>query len=63
MTDIRLKKALKSLSINKLNRLGIYEITGMDITDEYCTYKQKNNFYSYRRDGLTGRMIGAIGLK
>jgi YfiH family protein len=55
--------SLSQVAINKLNKLGIYEITGMDITDEYCTYKQKNNFYSYRRDNLTGRMATLIWIE
>ena len=27
---------------------------------EYCTYTQKDMFYSYRRDGVTGRMVTLI---
>ena len=47
-------------AINKLNKLGVHEITGMNITDSFCTFKQKNDFYSYRRDGETGRMATLI---
>lgn len=28
----------------------------------YCTFKDKEKFYSYRRDGVTGRMISLIWL-
>ena len=41
--------ALASL---RLNALGIKQIYGGD----YCTYKDAKRFFSYRRDGVTGRM-------
>ena len=52
--------SLSQVAINKLNKLGVHEITGMNITDSFCTFKQKNDFYSYRRDGETGRMATLI---
>ena len=55
--------SLSHVAIYKLNRLGVHEITGMDITDEFCTYQQKNNFYSYRRDNITGRMATLIWME
>lgn len=36
----------------RLNALGVRNIYGGD----YCTYKDAKNFFSYRRDGVTGRM-------
>ncbi|MBV2128870.1 peptidoglycan editing factor PgeF [Arsukibacterium indicum] len=30
---------------------------------QYCTYQQPADFFSYRRDGLTGRMAAAIWLE
>ena len=36
----------------RLNALGITEIHGGD----YCTYRERERFFSYRRDGVTGRM-------
>ncbi len=41
--------ALASL---RLNELGITRIYGGD----YCTYEDARRFFSYRRDGVTGRM-------
>jgi YfiH family protein len=36
----------------RLNALGITQIYGGD----YCTYRESERFFSYRRDGVTGRM-------
>ncbi len=44
--------ALASLS---LSRLGVHRFYG----GEYCTYTDQQ-FYSYRRDGQTGRMVSLI---
>lgn len=40
----------------RLQRLGITQVTG----GEYCTYTDQDTFYSYRRDGNTGRMASLI---
>ncbi len=39
-----------------LNRLGITQIYG----GGFCTFKDRERFYSYRRDGQTGRMVTLI---
>lgn len=36
----------------RLNAMGITQIYGGD----HCTYSESDKFYSYRRDGITGRM-------
>ena len=36
----------------RLNALGITQIYG----GNYCTYREREHFFSYRRDGATGRM-------
>jgi YfiH family protein len=43
----------------RLNALGITQIYGGD----YCTYKEAERFFSYRRDGVTGRMGTFIWLE
>ncbi|MET0357347.1 MAG: peptidoglycan editing factor PgeF [Cellvibrio sp.] len=43
----------------ELKSLGIKAIYGGD----YCTYEQSEHFYSYRRDGVTGRMAHLIWLE
>lgn len=40
----------------RLNRLGVDAVYG----GEYCTYTDANHFYSYRRDGKTGRQVSLI---
>ncbi|MBN3564745.1 peptidoglycan editing factor PgeF [Aliamphritea spongicola] len=40
----------------RLQHLGIERISG----GEHCTFTQADDFYSYRRDGVTGRMASAI---
>ncbi|WP_416307584.1 peptidoglycan editing factor PgeF [Neptunicella sp. SCSIO 80796] len=40
----------------RLFNLGIKRVFG----GEYCTYSQSDQFYSYRRDGQTGRMVSCI---
>jgi len=41
-----------ALSRLRLNALGITSIHGGD----HCTYRESERFFSYRRDGVTGRM-------
>lgn len=47
---------LYQLARYKLESLGLNQIFGGD----YCTYRQSDLFYSYRRDGATGRMASVI---
>jgi copper oxidase (laccase) domain-containing protein len=41
-----------------LSALGVRSIHG----EPRCTYAQSDAFYSFRRDGLTGRMAALIWL-
>jgi polyphenol oxidase len=43
----------------RLNALGIRQIFG----GGYCTYRERERFFSYRRDGVTGRMGTFIWLE
>lgn len=47
---------LYALAREQLNQLGITAIYG----GQYCTYGDGEQFYSYRRDGVTGRMASLI---
>lgn len=47
------------LARQRLRALGIQEIYGGD----HCTYSQADKFFSYRRDGTTGRMGTFIWLE
>jgi YfiH family protein len=47
---------LYQLARIELEQLGIHNTSGGDL----CTYSDKERFYSYRRDGETGRMASLI---
>ena len=47
---------LYEIAALKLTRLGVLAVTGGD----FCTYTDAPRFYSFRRDGVTGRMAHLI---
>ncbi len=47
---------LPGLARRRLQRLGIERIHGGD----WCTYSEPERFFSYRRDGTTGRMAALV---
>jgi YfiH family protein len=50
---------LYAIARQQLQALGVTAIYG----GEYCTYSDPQNFFSYRRDGTTGRMASVIWLE
>lgn len=46
------------LAIDRMSAVGVTHITGGD----HCTVSESSHFYSYRRDGVTGRMASLIWL-
>ncbi len=46
----------------RLVKLGITQIYGGDINEDYCTYTDDMRFFSFRRDNVTGRMASMIWL-
>ncbi len=48
------------IAAQRLNNCGINQIYGGGISADFCTYTQKEQFFSYRRDGATGRMATLI---
>ena len=44
----------------RLNLCGVSQIYGGSISDEYCTFANEVDYFSYRRDGITGRMASLI---
>lgn len=49
---------LKKIALTQLQQLGVKNIT----QSPYCTFENKNLFYSYRREAETGRMASMIWL-
>jgi len=47
---------LHAIATIQLNTLGIYNISALP----HCTFSQKNDYYSYRRQNITGRMATII---
>ena len=50
---------LYALARRRLERSGVARIYG----GGYCTYTERERFYSYRRDGATGRMASLIWME
>jgi YfiH family protein len=46
----------------RLNKLGITQIYGGGINEDFCTYTDETRFFSFRRDNVTGRMASLIWL-
>lgn len=51
------------LAKQRLNRLGVTAIYGGSVSQDFCTYTESARFFSYRRDGKTGRMASLIWLE
>jgi copper oxidase (laccase) domain-containing protein len=50
---------LYTLARSRLESIGLQRIYGGD----YCTVNQAEKFFSYRRDGVTGRFASLIWIK
>lgn len=53
---------LYTLAKQRLNALGVTQIFGSSINEDFCTFKQQAQFFSFRRDKTTGRMASLIWL-
>jgi YfiH family protein len=50
---------LPQLARLRLQRAGVRQIAG----GTWCTVEDRSKFFSYRRDGLTGRLVAAVWLR
>ena len=46
----------------RLKNLGVRQIYGGSINEDFCTYTDETRFFSFRRDNVTGRMASMIWL-
>jgi len=46
----------------RLNKLGVTQIYGGGVNEDFCTYTDELRFFSFRRDNVTGRMASLIWL-
>ena len=53
---------LAGLARDRLQAAGICHLSGGGIDSDWCTAKQGSRFFSYRRDGRTGRMAAGIAI-
>jgi len=49
------------IATQRLQKLGLTQIYG-GMQENWCTYSQSDTFFSFRRDGVTGRMATLIWL-
>ena len=54
---------LAGLARLRLAAMGVQAVYGNNSRLEWCTFSQSQRFFSYRRDGRTGRMAAAIWLQ
>ena len=73
--DKKAEKAFRAISDQKwlvdiyylakmrLKSSGVTDIYGGSVTDDYCTFANELDYFSYRRDGETGRMASLIWIE
>lgn len=47
----------------RLHAVGVTEIYGASVNENFCTYTDESRFFSFRRDNVTGRMASMIWLQ
>jgi hypothetical protein len=46
----------------RLHQLGVTQIYGGSVNEDFCTFTDEARFFSFRRDNVTGRMASMIWL-
>jgi polyphenol oxidase len=57
--QLRWRADLAGLARERLRELGLQRVSGGD----WCTVEEQSLFFSYRRDGVTGRMVAAVWIR
>jgi len=57
--DPRWRADLAGLARDRLAALGVRRVSG----GQWCTVQDRSRFFSYRRDGATGRMAAAVWIR
>lgn len=55
--------SLPALACQRLLACGVQRISGNDGSADWCTLSQPARWYSYRRDGRTGRMAACVWME
>lgn len=51
-----------SIAKQRLNNIGVTQIYGGSVNEDFCTYTDESRFFSFRRNNVTGRMASLIWL-
>ena len=51
-----------AIAKQRLDNVGVTQVYGGGVNEEFCTYSDKDRFFSFRRDNITGRMASLIWL-
>jgi copper oxidase (laccase) domain-containing protein len=57
--DPRWRADLAGLARERLSALGVTRVSG----GRWCTVQDRSRFFSFRRDGVTGRMAAAVWIR
>ena len=53
---------LYKIAKQRLNAIGVKQVYGGGVNEDFCTYTDETRFFSFRRNNVTGRMASMIWL-
>ncbi|HSI25088.1 MAG TPA: laccase domain-containing protein, partial [Methylotenera sp.] len=62
LLDDKFLANIYQLATQRLNNVGVTHIYGGGHDEDFCTFTDEERFFSFRRDGDTGRMATLIWL-